>query len=152
MRKRTLFGEDGQSAVEAALTFSVFAAVLFGAMQVGFGLYAFNYTAEAARMATRYAMVRGSACTSFGSACPAAASDIQNYVKNLGFPGIDTSKVTVTPTWPTTGSACTPSLTPCNNPGNLVQVKVQYTITLPVPFAHSLGINIYSTSKVVISQ
>jgi Flp pilus assembly protein TadG len=150
--KRWFRDEDGNSAVETALACTVLMTVFFGVIQMSWGLYAYHYTAEAARMATRYAMVRGSSCSSWASACPASSTDVQNYVKGLGFQGINASDLTVTTTWPTTGSACTPSSTPCNNPGNLVKVKVQYAIGFTIPYVPKINLNMSSTSQMVISQ
>jgi hypothetical protein len=58
----------------------------------------------------------------------------------------------VTAVWPTTGAACTPSATPCNNPGNLVQVTVAYKFLLSIPAVKASTINMSSTSEMVISQ
>src|ERR1022692_4089309 len=81
--------ERGQSIVETVLCMIILLTMLFGIIQAGLALYSYHFIAEAAREGTRYAIVRGSACTSFASACPASATDIQNYVTGLGFPGID---------------------------------------------------------------
>lgn len=150
--RRRLGGEDGSAIAETAIACTVIMTVFFGVIEMGWGLYAYHYTAEAARMATRYAMVRGSSCTSFASACPASATDVQNYVKALGFQGINPADITAATTWPTTGAACTPSSSPCDNPGNLVQVKVQYKISFTIPFVPQTSLNMSSTSQVVISQ
>jgi Flp pilus assembly protein TadG len=144
--------ESGASTVETALACTILVTLVVGIVQISQGLYAYHYIAEAARMGTRYAIVRGSSCSGFGSACPAGATDIQNYVKGLGFPGINTSDMTVTATWPTTGSTCTPSSSPCNNPGNLVKVRVQYQLPLSIPYVTNVNLNMTSTSQMVISQ
>lgn len=144
--------ESGASTVETVLACTILMTLVIGIAQIAQGLYAYHYIAEAARMGTRYAIVRGSSCSSFASACPAAASDVQSYVKGLDFPGISVSDMTVTATWPTTGSACTPSSSPCNNPGNLVKVRVQYQLPLSIPYVTNVNLNMNSTSQMVISQ
>jgi Flp pilus assembly protein TadG len=121
-------------------------------MEISLALYTYHFVAQAARQATRYAMVRGSSCTTFASACPAQPSDIQNYVRGLGFPGIDSDNITVTTTWPTTGAACTPSSMPCNNPGNAVQVTVKYNFPLSIPFVPASTLSLSSSSQMAISQ
>jgi len=126
--------------------------LIFGIAETSLAVYSYFYISEAAREGTRYAIVRGSSCTSFNTACPASASDVQTYVKGLGYPGIKSASTTVTTTWPTTGASCTPSTTPCNNPGNLVKVKVAYQFNLAVPFVPANLINMSSTSQMVISQ
>jgi len=147
-----LCGEDGQSVVETAICASAVLALFFGVMQMSLALYTYHSLSESARIATRFAIVRGSACTAFPTACPAKASDIQTYVQNLNFPGIVPANLTATTTWPTIGSTCTPSSLPCNNSGNLVKVKVQYSFPLSIPFVPSSTISMSSTSQMVISQ
>jgi Flp pilus assembly protein TadG len=125
---------------------------VFGIIQIRLALYSYHSISDAAREATRYAIVRGSSCSGFVSACPAQATDIQTYVRGMGFPAIVTSNLTVTTTWPTTGASCTPSTTPCNNPGNLVSVTVSYQLPLTILFVSSSTLTMHSTSKMVISQ
>ena len=146
-----MWREDGSALVEAAVSAMVVFTLFFGAMEMCLALYTYHFISDAAREGTRYAMVRGSTCSGFSSACPAVAADVQNYVEGLGFPGIDASAMTVTTTWPTTGSSCTPSSLPCNNRGNLVQVMVQYQFF--IPFApQSSALTMTSTSEMAISQ
>jgi Flp pilus assembly protein TadG len=126
---------------------------VLGIMQIGWALYTYHFVSEAAREGTRYAIVRGSSCAAAGSLCTEASqANIQSYIQNQGYLGINSNNMTVTATWPTTGAACTPSVTPCNNPGNLVQVTVAYKFTLSIPFVKASTINMASTSEMVISQ
>jgi len=126
--------------------------LMFGVIQVSQAFYSYHSVSEAAREATRYAMVRGSSCSGFGSACPAAASDVQTYIQGYGFPGLTAASIAVTTTWPNTGSSCTPSVTPCNNPGNLVKVTVSYPFSLVVPYITTSALTLTSTSQMVISR
>jgi Flp pilus assembly protein TadG len=150
--RRLMRSEEGQSLVETAVSSMAVLCLFFGVMEMSLALYTYHFLSEAARLATRYAVVRGSACTSFVTACPAQASDVQTYVRNLDFPGIVPANVTVTTTWPTTGSTCTPSSLPCNNPGNQVKIKVQYKFPLSIPFMPYSNLTMSSTSQMVISQ
>lgn len=160
MKRRWLAEEDGSALVETAIACTLLAAVVIGTMQACLALYAYHYTAQVARMATRYAMVRGSeSCTSTPNLaqCNASAADITNYVQNLGFPGIKSASVNVTTTWcasngtaPATWATCSSGTT--NAPGNLVRVVVSYPYTLAIPFASAMSIQVSSTSQVVISQ
>ena len=145
-------GEQGSTLVETALSIVVLLTFIFGVMEMGLALYTYHFIAEAAREGTRYAIVRGSTCSGFSSACPAATSDIQSYVKNLGFPGINPANMTVTPVWSpyTSGSTCPSGF--CNSPGNLITVTVQYNFPLSVPFVPVQTFAISSTSAMVISQ
>jgi len=149
-------GEAGATIAEFAVASTILMAIVFGIYEASSALYAYTYISDAAREATRYAIVRGSACTGFaecsGTPAGATSAQISNYVKSLGYPGINSSNLNVTSTWPTTGSACTPISSPCNNPSNLVKVVVTYQYPLSIPFVPLSTINMSSTSEMVISQ
>ncbi len=132
--------ERGSALVEFAAVFTLLFTFLFAIMDLSRALYAYDFVADAAREGTRYAMVRGSTCTSWTTACPAAASDIQTYLKNVPA-GINPQGVTVTTTW-----------TPNNTPGSVVQVQVQYSFQPIFPLIPKAALIMTSTSQVVISQ
>ena len=141
--------------VEAAVSLCVMICFLLGTFQMALALYTYHFVSDAAREASRYAVVRGSASCSNTpnlSNCNATADQVQTWVRNLGYPGIDPSRLTVTTTWPTTGSSCWPSSSPCNNPSNLVNVNVAYNFAYNVPFWKNGSISIQSVSQMVISQ
>src|SRR5690242_3798419 len=101
--------------------------LLFGIIEVGLMLYSYHFISNAAREGTRYAIVRGSswgtACGTYASSgCTATTTQIQQYVLHLGFPGIDHTKLSVTPSSSLTvgGSACSP-FNSCNSASNVVQ-------------------------------
>lgn len=152
--------DEGANAVEMAVSCSVLFAVLFGICQMSLALYAYEFTADAAREATRYAMVRGStSCTNTPNLtnCNATAANIQSYVQSLGFPGITSANVAVTTSWytassttPTTWSACASGT--CNAPGDLVKVVVTYPLSFTIPFTGNQAFSVSSTSQMVISQ
>jgi Flp pilus assembly protein TadG len=153
--RRTVGAEVGSSMVEFAVASVILFTLVFGVIAICLALYSYNVTSEAAREATRYAIVRGSACSpSTFSDCNVTSDQLQTYVRGLGFPGINpsSSTLTATATWPTTGATCSPSVTPCNNPGNLVKVTVQYTFPLVIPFVSSRTLTMSSTSAMYISQ
>ncbi len=133
--------ERGATMIETVLSFIIILTLTFGIMEACLALYRYHYIAEAAREGTRYAIVRGANCSGLGSDCPASASDIQTYVKGLGFPGIDSNAMTVTPAWPAS-----------NSPGNPVSVTVLYQYNLSIPFVLSRTLTMSSTSQMVISQ
>lgn len=145
--------EQGAAIVEFAMAAVLLLMVLFGIMAMTVALYSYNVVSELAREGTRYAIVRGSACTTFATACPAISGDIQTYVKNLGFPGINPNNLTAATAWSPTlaGAICQPSAL-CNNPGNQVQVTVSYQFPLVIPFLSSQTLSMSSTSEMVISQ
>jgi len=147
--------ERGSSLVEFALSASILMTLVFGVMVMSMALYSYHFISEAAREGTRYAMVRGSSCSTYGrftTGCGATPAQVQTYVQGLGFPGITAGNMTVTTTWPTTGSACTPTAIPCDNPGNLVKVVVSYQFPLTIPFVPARTLTMTSTSQMVISD
>lgn len=147
-------GEHGNTMVEMALSALMLLCFIFGVMEICLALYTYHNIAESAREATRFAIVRGYSCTSWTSACPASVPDIQTYVQNLGYPGIDPSRLTVTPTWSAYPKAytCPASPSPCNSTGNLVTITVQYSFPISLPFVSLTTIPMSSTSAMIISD
>lgn len=146
-------GETGSSLVETALSIMLLLTVMFGVIEISLATYTYHFISEAAREGTRYAIVRGNTCSGFSSACPASKDDIKTYVKGLGFPGIDPSKMTVTVSYAAfpAGTNCSPSAT-CNNAGNIVTIQVQYAFPFSVPFVSASTFNMSSTSQMVIAN
>ncbi len=163
---RGLFNEEGAGLVETAFAISVFLMLLFAIFDFSLACYAYHYVSDAAREGSRFAMVRGSECSAYSSTtpCPAGVTDIASYVENFGYPGIDTTQMTVdvatckpttttdssgnpVTTWPT----CSNDMT-YNAPGDQVQVTVTYPFLLSVPFWKIQTLSIGSTSSMVISQ
>ena len=170
-RLERLKGEDGNSLLEYAFVAMLFFIMLLGIIDFGRALYAYHFVSHAAREATRYAAVHGSTCNSDGS-CSIANPDtgpalstntvIQDYVQSIVPSGLDSSKVTTTPNWPTSPepAVCTtdPTTLGCNcyviatqnAPGCTVEVQVTYAFPFVYPFIHSGSINLSSTSEMVI--
>jgi Flp pilus assembly protein TadG len=158
--RQSFASEQGATLVELALTCTLLFSMLFGLMEMGFGLYTYNAVANAARQGSRWAIVRGAECstnTPNQTYCNASQTDIQNYVASLGYLNIAASNTTAswlsattsgTPAT-TTWSACA---TPCKAPGNEVQVTVTYPFPLSVPFVPKSTLSLTSTSTLVISQ
>ena len=141
--------EEGSVLVEFAISSTILFMLLFGIMDFSFGFYSFNFTAEAAKEAARYASVRGSCFDTTGKVttnnlpdCGVTSDQVQTWVQSMGYPGINPSTTTVTTTWPN-GS---------HLPGNNVKVVVDYTFPLNVPFWRSTSIQTESTSEMVISN
>ena len=179
-RWRGIFREEGANLVEMALACTVFFAMLFGIIEFCLVFNSFNFVAEAAREATRYAVIRGSdSClpnTSFPNCNlnpTTAGNPLQTYVQGLGYPFAQSMTVSATwygpptysggsatvpatVTWPT---ACTTATYTdasgatlyCNAPGNEVQVTVSYAFPLHIPFWTSGSIPLSSTSEMMIS-
>jgi Flp pilus assembly protein TadG len=156
---RRMLGEQGSAVLETALSMVLLLTFLFGIMETSLMLYTYHFISEASREATRYAIVRGFSagptCASYTSAgCAVTSAQVDSYVRNINLPGIDPSNMpTIVPVYQSypTGAACSPSRT-CNNPGNLVTVKVVYNFPLNIPFVPAHTYTMSSTSAMVISQ
>jgi Flp pilus assembly protein TadG len=150
--------EEGAVLVEIAFSIVILLSVVFGIMAISLALYSYFFVSEAAREATRYAIVRGNSnsrpdCTSPGYAtCIAQPTDIQSYVRDLAFPGVTASNITATSTWWTsTGGACG-TTDSCKIPGNRVQVTVSYPYPLSIPFGPQRTLTLASTSNMVVAH
>lgn len=164
-RLSALHSDEGGSLVEMAIATMALIPVLLGVVELSFGLYCFHYAADAAREATRFAVVRGANCNgSFGKAyCSptdggsngATSNDIAQYVKGLGFPF--SSAVTTTTQWciksggkPASWTSC--STTQNNAINNQVQVTVTYNYPLAIPFVTNRTVSLTSASSMTIVQ
>jgi Flp pilus assembly protein TadG len=158
--RHRLANQEGSVLVEMAFSSIALFAMFFGIFEFSTACYTSNYMSDAAREATRWAIVRGStSCKNIAGLdhCNATSDDIANYAKNLGYPAIRKSNMTVTTsyyspsaTYPTTWSLCTTGT--CNLPGNMVRVDVSYSFPLAIPFVTSKTLSLGSTSQMVISQ
>lgn len=155
--KRFLREESGSSLVEYCVVFFLFITLLLGVADFGRALYADHFVSSAARDATRYAAVHGSTCND-DSSCSAATPDtgpaasgnnvVQDYVKQYVPAGLDKSKLTVTPSWPSNTGVC--ATAPHNQPTCLVQVQVQYAFNFEFPFVSKKTLTFKSVSQTVI--
>jgi Flp pilus assembly protein TadG len=161
-------GEEGGSLVEMALSCLILIPVLFGIVQLSIGLYCYHYAADAAREATRWAIVRGANCNGLfgaaycsptsGNGTGATSADIAQYVKSLGYPY--SGSVATTVQWCAYGGAAPATWTTCyntspttyNQPGNQVQVTVSYSYPLIIPFIKHNTISLSSVSSMTIVQ
>lgn len=157
-------GEQGSALMEFAVGMMLFFSLMFAAMAFSQALYAYHFISYAAREGARYAAVRGSACTTFASACPASASDVGSYVVGLSPGGIDTTNyqslssggvisnstiLAVITTWPGNGAG---TCATTNSPGCPVKVKIQYKYKFSLPLVSSSSITMTSASQMIISQ
>lgn len=156
-----LSSENGGTLVETALSLSLLFMLIFGIIQISLVLYTYHFISEAAREATRYAVVRGSSlttdCTAPGYATCVAqggnnTGDIATYVTSLGYPGFDSSNISVNSTWLTSTEAACGTTDACKAPGDMAKVTVIYNFPFSVPFLHSRTLTMSSTSQMVISH
>jgi Flp pilus assembly protein TadG len=142
--------QRGQVLTEFGLVIPVALVLMFGTLDMGRALFAYDSVSNGARIGSRYAIVRGSTCAVAG--CPATSATVQTYVRNRT-PGIDPSSMTVTANWPGGNVGCTSTATPYNGPGCLVTVTASYKLTFTLlQFLGKLVYPISSTSQMVISQ
>jgi Flp pilus assembly protein TadG len=135
---------------EFAVAIALTSMFLYGIIEFGQALSAYDLVSNAARIGTRYAIVRGSACTAAG--CPTDAVGVQSYVRGQS-PGLDATQLTVTTTWgPDAGAGCPVthigSVATYQQPGCLVTVTVSY----PFHLLLSYRITMTSNSQMIISQ
>jgi Flp pilus assembly protein TadG len=152
---RKLKGQDGNNLIEYALVFMFFMSMVLGIVDFSRALYTYHFLSNAAREATRYAAVRGSTCN-YDLSCSAATPDtgpaapgntvIQDYVATIVPPGLNSTNLTTTPSWPGTGTICTVA----NNPGCPVEVQVSYNFTFVVPFIRTTPLTLSSSSEMII--
>jgi Flp pilus assembly protein TadG len=155
--------EEGSSLVEFALIFLVMMAMMLGIIDFCRAAYSYHFVSEAAREATRWAAVNGATCSGDNScngtapmnSGPASGKDIQTYVTNLTPPGIDSTKITTTPTWPVQANGPTICSTTANAPGCTVEVQVSYSFSFLFPpvykvFSSTGTITLASSSEMVI--
>jgi Flp pilus assembly protein TadG len=126
----------GSTVVELGLTVAIFLTLIFGVIDFSAAIYAYDFVGHAAQEAARYAIVNGA-----GSAKPASATDVQNYVSGLVTSGLNTKLVTVSTTW-----------LPDNKPGSVVTVKVSYNFSPLTPLVPSAMVTLTRTAAMVISR
>jgi Flp pilus assembly protein TadG len=149
--------ECGQATVEMALASMIMLSMFFGIIEMALALYTYDFISEAAREGARYAMVRGSSCTSLTN-CGVTPAQMQTYLQGLSLGGSASAQhMTVSTTWlsasttiPTTWTSC--GATECNAPGNAVRVQVNYAFPLTLPWLAKTTLNMSSTSQMVITN
>lgn len=143
--------EAGTELVEFAISIMVLLTLLFGIMDICRAAYSYSFTTYAAQEGARFAIVRGyhwhNPCSTSAPpnftlpyGCEASQSDVQNYVKSITLPMIDTNSLTITPTWTGTTPDCASNCTACthkDSQGCMVKVTVSYNFNFFMPFLPS---------------
>jgi Flp pilus assembly protein TadG len=146
VKRSTRLHERGSTLAEFAVVLTASMILIVGIIDFGRALYTYHLVSNAARIATRYASVRGSSCTASG--CPATSASIQTYVRGLA-PELNQGQITVTTSW-TTSTGCVGS--PYQSAGCYVSVQVSYPYQFAaVPLMPSFTMTMRSTSKMIIS-
>jgi Flp pilus assembly protein TadG len=146
--------QRGSSMVEFVIAASALLLILFGIIEFGRVLYIYHTVSNAARIGSRWAIVRGSGCTVLDH-CNATSADVQTYVQSV-VPMVDSNTMTVTATWSSQASptaACDETDPSGNNAsGHNVCVTVTYPFNFAVPFVSTQALTLTSTSQMVISN
>jgi Flp pilus assembly protein TadG len=160
MKSKARFGIDrerGSTILEFGLVSIAFLALFFGIVDFGRALYTYHFVANAAREATRWASVRGSACQTTDGCPPggggALPADIAAYLGTITPSGISANNYTFIACWPGMGSdasnfcptpvsptnGCTANTTGPNNnnPGCPVKVQITYGFSFIFPLMPS---------------
>lgn len=147
-------GERGASMVEFAIASSALLLIMFGILEFGRVMYTYHSVSNAARLASRWAIVRGSGCSALDH-CNATSDDIKQWVRSQ-VPLVDSGTLDVTATWSTSKNPsddCSVSDPTGNNgQGHLVCVTVSYPFNFAIPFVSNTPLTLSSTSKMVISN
>lgn len=152
--------ETGSQLVEFALSILVWIFAVLLIAYASFTLYAANFVGDAPDEAARYAIVRGStwngsACSSTATVqCMATAANVTAFVQSILPPGLTSSQLSVTTSWPgatASGSSCD-TQNGSNSPNCLVKVQVTYTLTYPLPFLTNVALPMSTTAQMTISQ
>jgi Flp pilus assembly protein TadG len=149
---RAKHSERGASMAETAIIMSVVLLLLFGIIDFGRATYTYSWVANAARMGARWMIVRGSlSCTSGNGFvidnCNAQSAALQTYVQSLNTGMMTTANIAATET-----PVSCPVGAATNGPGCVVKVTVSYPFAFIAPFFPKAGIQMSSTSQMVISQ
>jgi Flp pilus assembly protein TadG len=141
--------ERGSELVEFAFAIVILGMLMFGVVDFGRAAFAYHFVSDSAREGTRYAIVRGAACTALVG-CNADPETIRTYVRSFATAGITPSQVNVDTNWPIESNSPSVCALTQNDPGCFVRIKVSY------PFHFTLlpltTINLASQSEMAISQ
>lgn len=128
--------------VEFAIAATVALTLIFGIIEFGRALFAYDLVAHVARVGTRYAIVNAGTCVTSQTTCETA---IRNYIYDKAA-GADKAQFTPVPAiaWQQVNGAN------CYTAGCYVSVTVDYNFTfvaLPLPSQ-----TLHSASQMIISQ
>lgn len=125
--------QGGNTMVETALVFTVFAMLMFGTVEFGRAMFAYNQLAYLAEEGARYASTRG---LTVPVAQQATSTSVSSIVTGLAV-GIPVSQLTVTTTWQGTPGTV----------GQWVRVKVSYPFTFVAPYMPYNSLTMQSTAQ-----
>jgi Flp pilus assembly protein TadG len=142
---RQLKKDCGSALVEYAVVFLLFMTMIMGTIDFGRALYTYHYLSNVTRDAARWAAVNGADCgpppigdnscngQGYMDTQPATQSDVQTFITNQTPPGIDSTKLTATVTWPISTVSPATCATIQNSPGCTVKVQLSYAFSFISP-------------------
>ena len=157
---RLIHEDHGANLVDFAMCIPVWFLLVSLMLLSSYGFYVAHFVANAATDGARYAMVRGStwsgtSCSSTSSVeCAATSTDISNYVDSIAMPGISSSNLSVSTSWPgttSTGDTCD-NVNGNDSPNCQVTVQVSYTLSLPLPFMGRSAIPLSSSTTMSVTE
>jgi Flp pilus assembly protein TadG len=176
---RRFLGDEGASLVEVAVSLAVYLALLLGVIELLLAMYAYNFVSDAAREATRFAVIRGAnSCVpsatfpncnlgppNVTSSTDPANNPVLQYIDSRRYPGLDPNNLSADVSWwlahqDANGhtdwtTQCTGALdakgNACNAEGNAVRVVVTYAFPLRLPWINARILKVSSTSQMVIN-
>ena len=151
--------------VEFAISATALLLIMFGILEFGRVMYIYHTVSNAARLGSRYAIVRGSQCSVLDNCPNVTGAQIETWLRSqvpmldsstTTLPGCDTAGLCVSASWSTSNdpsvdcSATDPSGN--DDPGHMVCVTVSYPFNFALPFVSNTPLTLSSTSKMVISN
>jgi Flp pilus assembly protein TadG len=151
IRRRRFLGAPahGQSLVEFALTLPIFLLLLFGVIDGGRAIFAYNQMSQVTRAVAR---VASTTCFETTPACDRTSGSIATSIARQAAGYQSPVTWTVQCVDPATGSVRTSDSNACKI-GDLVRVSITESFTLLTPIASSFGpVNVGSTTEQEILQ
>jgi Flp pilus assembly protein TadG len=151
IRRRRFLGAParGQSLVEFALILPIFLLLLFGVIDGGRAIFAYNQMSQVTRAVAR---VASTTCFETTPACDPASGSIATSIARQAAGYQSPVTWTVQCVAPATGSVRTSGSNACQI-GDLVRVSIAESFTLLTPIASSFGpVNVGSTTEQEILQ
>ena len=150
--------QRGNAILELGICFPAFALLTLGAMDFSWGVYGYNFCADASQVAARHAATHGSQCASQATCTPDTVSTIMSLVQSEAV-GLTASNVNLNVCWSTSCFTATGGTTATgspasgtNAPGNTVKVTVSYQIQPLTGLGISHAFTVSNTAQYVINN
>jgi Flp pilus assembly protein TadG len=142
--------------MEFAIAATAVMLLVFGILEFGRVMYLYHTVSNAARLGSRWAMVRGADCVSPLDHCNADSGDIQTWVQSQVPAAVDGNIFTVSAAWSTStdpsGDCTETDPSGANLKGHVVCVTVSYPFHFALPFISTTTLSLSSTSRMIIAN